>query len=106
MDKNEILEKSRKENENMDELEKFALMKAGKCAVAVAGFLCMAVFFVELFIFDTLSLDLWAIYLSISGVNLTVKYIYRKKTHELVFGIMELLIAVAFLVIHFMRLAG
>ncbi len=105
MDKNEILEKSKKENGNMDELEKYSLMRAGKWAVAVGGILCVAIFCVEQFAFDTVRLDLWAIFLTICGVNLTVKYYYRKKAHELVFGIIELLIAVALLVIHFMRFA-
>ncbi|MBQ8980579.1 MAG: DUF2964 family protein [Eubacterium sp.] len=105
MDRDEILEKSRKENENMDELEKFALMKAGKCAVAAGGILCAAVFAIETFFFDTLRFDLWAVFLTLAGVNLTVKYYYRKKTHELIFGVVELVLAVVFLIINFVRLA-
>lgn len=106
MDKNEILEKSRKENENMDEFEKFALMKAGKWAVAVGGILCVVLYTIEAVFFDVFNLDLWGIFLALSGVNLTVKYAYRKKAHELVFGVLELLAAVLLIIINFARLAG
>lgn len=106
MDKNEILEKSREENKNMDELEKNALLKAGKCAVAAGGILCAVIFAVEAFVFNSFSYDLWAVFLTLCGVNLTVKFFYRRKVHELIFGITELLLAVVLLVMHFVGLAG
>ena len=42
MDKNEILEKSREENKNQDEREKFAIAKASQKATYVGAFLFTA----------------------------------------------------------------
>ena len=43
MTKEEILEKSRQENKNQDEMERYAMARAGKRACAVGGLVCMAI---------------------------------------------------------------
>jgi hypothetical protein len=41
MNKNEILDKSRKENKKLDEMERDALYRAGYMASVVGGLLCI-----------------------------------------------------------------
>lgn len=106
MNKNEILEKSRQENKGRDEFEKYTIDAASSKAVAVGGILCCVIIFIEAFIFNKVSFNMWAVYLAIAGTTLLVKFHYRRKKHELIFGIMELILAAVFVTIHFLSLGG
>ena len=106
MDKNEILEKSRNENKNKDEMQKAVFSKAGQRACAVGGIVCAIIIALEMIFTDSVSLSIWAVYLSITGTMLISKYTQLKKKHELIFGVFELILAAAFLVMHIIRIAG
>ena len=105
MDKEEILKKSRNENRNLDEMEKETLLKAGRLASGIGGMLCMLIMLIEICLSAKgPSLCLWTVYLSMTGTTLLVKYKSRKKKHELFFGLLEIALAIAFLVIHIINL--
>lgn len=64
MDKNEILEKSRQDNQKQDEHEKDVHFKAFRIAVIVAAILCAIFIFIEdnnsyLIILDSMCMALW-----------------------------------------------
>ena len=103
MDKNEILEKSRQENKGTDLFERDAMNQASQKAVAVGGLVCMFLTFADLFLGGSFNYTLWGIYLSMTGTTLLVKYFHLRKTHELIFGIAEIVLAIAFIVLHFLR---
>lgn len=106
MTKEEILEMSRAENKNQDERERDALAKAGRRASAVGGIVCAVIIILELIFTQQCSVGIWAVYLSITGTTLLVKYLHLKKKHELIFGIVQLVLAAAFLTLHIIRLVG
>ena len=104
MNREEVLEKSRKENKNQDEMEKETLAKAGQRACAVGGLVCMVVILFEAIFTDSVNFSTWAVYLSMTGTMLMVKYLRLKKKHELVFGLLQLTLAAVFLVIYIVRI--
>ena len=104
MTKEEILEKSRQENKNRDERERETQARAGQKAVAVGGIVCGLIILLESFLAKEINMSTWAVYLSMTGTMLLVKYQNLKRTHELVCGVAELLMAAAFLVGHVIRL--
>jgi len=100
MNREEILEKSRQENKNQDEMERDALAKAGQRACAVGGIVCALIIIFEALFVGQVNMSTWAVYLSMTGTMLLVKYTKLKKKHELVFGLMQLALALAFLVMY------
>lgn len=106
MDREEILEKSRQENQRRDEMERDALAKAGQRACAVGGIVCAVVIVLEAIFADAFNMSVWAVYLSMTGTMLLMKYIRLRKRHELIFGAAQLLLAAVFLVMYIIRLVG
>ena len=106
MKKEEILEKSRLENKKKDEMEARAFDKAGRIACGVGGIVCALIILFESLFSDKVSSSTWGVFLSISGTMLLVKYIQLKKLHELIFAILELLLAVIFIVVYVIKLVG
>ena len=106
MNKEEILERSRKENKNLDEMEKNALARGGQRACAVGGLVCMAIILLETIFAKQVSLIPWAVYLSMTGTALLVKYSQLRKKHELIFGLLQLAMAAVFFVMYVIRIAG
>ena len=104
MERDEILKKSREENHNRDEMERDTLAKAGQKACAIGGLVCAVVIILEAFFADQVNMSTWAVYLSMTGTMLLVKYIKLKKKHELIFGLLQLVLAAAFLVMYAIRL--
>ena len=105
MNKEEILERSRKENKNLDEMEKNALAKGGQRAYAVGGLVCAAIILLEAIFAKQVSLIPWAVYLSMTGTALLVKYFQLRKKHELVFGLVQLAMAAVFFVMYVIQIA-
>ncbi len=104
MEREEILKRSRKENENIDEMERDAFFKAGQKACAVGGLVCALIIITEAIFSDHISYGTWAVYLSITGTMLFVKYLHLRKKHELIFGLFELALAIGFLIMHVISL--
>ncbi len=106
MNKDEILAKSRKENENQDEMELEVFAKSGQKACAVGGIVCVLIIILQSIFKNSVDFSVWAVYLSMTGTMLLYKYIKLKKKHELIFGLMQLILAVVFLVFYILKLVG
>lgn len=104
MNKEELLEKSRKENKNRDEREKGAAVTAGFRAAAVGGMVCMVILLLDIILTDEWNGAVWAVYLSITGSTLLFRFIALRRRHELVFGVMQLALAAAFLAGYIIKL--
>lgn len=107
MNRDEILERSRKENKNQDEMERGVMAKAGQRATAIGGSVCAAIIVLEAIFTDfstRVVLSTWAVYLSMTGTMLLMKYIWLKKKHELIFGVLQLAIAAVFFVLYVIKL--
>lgn len=101
MDKEEILAKSRAENAGTDEREKAAIAHGNKVACVVGGVVCAVIIIYDAFVGGGQNFAAWAVYLSITGTTLLVKYLKLKRGHELVFGLVQLVLAAAFLITEF-----
>ena len=73
MNREEILERSRQENKNRDEMEKDAMARAGQKACAVGGMMCAVIILLEAFFARQVNMSTWAVYLSMTGTMLMVK---------------------------------
>lgn len=100
MEKNKILELSRKENKGHDAFENEVLARAGSIAMSVGGVVCMLIVFLNVIFSDRsiVSYTAWAIYLTMTGTQFLYKFIKLRKKHELVIAIFDLILAVIFFV--------
>ncbi len=106
MNRDEILEKSRRENKGTDEMELIGLNSAGKLAAQIGMLICCAVAVLQVAFTDSMSYESWMIYFSILGTLFTVKYIKLHKRHELLLAILFSGLFVFFTVLFVRRLAG
>lgn len=106
MNREEILEKSRRENRGMDEREREAFVQAGQKATAVGGLLCAVIIVLEAIFSAHVSFSTWAVYLSMTGTILLVKYIRLREKHELIFGVFQIILAAVFFIMYVVRLVG
>ena len=104
MNRDEILERSRNEYKKRDEMEQNAIEISGYRACAVGGLVCAVIIIAEAFLADKVNWSTWAVYLSMTGTMLLMKYIRLKKKHELIFGSLQLALAAFFLVTYLVSL--
>lgn len=106
MNKEEILAKSRKENKDKpDERELIVVGKSARIGMMVGAFLCVALVLVSEFVLNNpiLGITGWLIYFAMLGSTNLVNYIYLKKKMRLAYAIVELLFAVVFAVVLFIK---
>lgn len=101
MKKEEILASSRAENAGTDERERAAIAEGNKIASLVGGLVCAALIIYHAFVSETPSFGAWAVYLSITGTTLFVKYLKLGRKHELIFGLLQIILALIFLITEF-----
>ena len=106
MNREEILEKSRRENKGTDEMELIVLNSAGKLAAQIGMLICCAVAVLQATFTDSTSYESWMIYFSILGTLFTVKYSILRKKHELLLAILFSALFVFFTVLFVHRLVG
>ena len=106
MDREESLERSRQENKVRDEWERDVQAKAAQRAIAYGGILCGIVIILDSLFADQVNYSTWAVYLCMTGTMLLTKYRYLKKRSHLVFGALQLGLAVLLLGIYIARLMG
>ena len=109
MDAAEILAKSRQENKGPDEREKAATARAAQRGAAVGGLVCFLVLLINAITGNysaPATWAVWSVYLSITGTTLLLKYRELKSRHELVFGLIELALALLFFAIYITRVRG
>ena len=101
MKKEEILQKVRQENAGKpDEREMAALGNASRIGMLVGALLCVALVLASEFLFQIpeIGLAAWLVYFAMQGSsNLSLYRSLRTRT-KLIWGIVELLFALAFLV--------
>ena len=106
MKKEEILEKSRRENDGPDEMELCVLGVAGKLAAQIGMTVCCIVSVLQVMLAKSMSFESWMIYFSIIGTLFTVKYVKLRKKHELLLAILCFALFVFFAVMFVRRLIG
>lgn len=101
MNKEEILELSRKENEGKyDEREILAYGNAGRNGMAVGGILCAILVFLSEMLFNAPEIGLasWMVYFAMFGTNRVTLYVNLKERKHLLAGIITLTASVLFAV--------
>ncbi|MBP3505123.1 MAG: hypothetical protein J6K43_01790 [Lachnospiraceae bacterium] len=99
MNKEEILERSRKENKNQDIYEKEVIVQGNRYACIVAAILATIFFVVQIFTGGGMNYGLYAVVFSMPMAGFWVKYKRLHRKHELLvaicYTIMVLLMSVA-----------
>ena len=101
MNKDEILKISQQENKGkLDELELAVFGKASRVGMLVGGLLCVALILVSEFVLNMPELALvgWMVYFAMQGSSNIVLFKYLKTPSKLIYGIIEIAFAVAFVV--------
>ena len=101
MRKDKILEMSRKENVGkLDEREMAAFGTASKVGMLVGGVLCVALVLVSEFLFKKPEIGLvaWLVYFSMYGSHHITLYTKLRGSNYLIFGIISIIMAIAFAV--------
>lgn len=101
MDKDEILKRSRQENEGKhDEREMAAYGTAAKVGMLVGAFVCIALILASEFIFHIPEIALvgWLVYFAMQGTSNVVLFTKLKARKHLIWGIVEILLSAAFAV--------
>lgn len=83
MEKDQILEKSRKENKNRDIYEKEILKEGRNIGAATAGILATIFFVIQILTGGGINYGLYAVVFSIPAAAFTVKAFRMKKKHEI-----------------------
>ena len=97
MNKDDILARSRAENQGSDEYEKHVLEKAGKLSSQVGLIMCCFIATYSVIRTERMNNGCWAIYFSISATLYWTKYIHLRKRHELAMAVASTLAGLLFL---------
>lgn len=82
MNKEEILQRSRLENQNKDIVELEVINQASSIAVKIGILVCCFLSVVEVIAKDTINYSCWIIYFSMLATIFGIKYIKLKRKHE------------------------
>ena len=104
MDKEKILESSRKENKNRDLVELEVAARAGHIAGRVGAAVCVVLSLVVRLLTDSYLLSPWIIYFSIIATHSLVKYVKLRRKTDLVLSLVYLAVCLSFLVFFVLRL--
>lgn len=106
MNKEEILEKSRKENRNQDLAEMECLKQAGKIAYMVGCGVCVIICMLQWNFTKTINWGCWVVNFSILGTVFLIKFIKLRIKHELIMTILYYALCIFFLIGFIMSLLG
>lgn len=106
MDRDEILERSRKENRNGDFVEAAVLAKANAIAIAVGIIVCGILTVLHAIFAEKPDFSVWTVYLSVLATTMLVKYVKLRRTHELLLGLFYGSFCVFFFVLYLRDLLG
>ncbi len=104
MNKDEILEISRKENKNQDFAELEVTLQAGNLAGRVGACVSCLISLIFYWFTNTFLYSPWIIYFSILGTHYLVKYSKRKRKTDLVLSILYFAMCLFALVLFALRL--
>lgn len=97
MNKDDILAKSRAENQGSDEYEKQVLEKAGKLAAQVGLLVCCIIAAASVLVTERVNSACWVIYFSIYATLFWTKYRHLKNRHELMLAVISTVVGLLFL---------
>lgn len=100
MDKDEILERSRKEHKDRDFVEMEALSKANSVALSVGVILCALLSILHATLRNSVDYGVWTVMFGIMTTIMLVKFARLRKRHELMIGLLYLVCAIAFFVFY------
>ncbi|MBE6639879.1 MAG: hypothetical protein E7616_10660 [Ruminococcaceae bacterium] len=106
MDKDEILKMSREENEGRhDEREMIAYGTASRVGMFVGAIICAALVFASELLFHIPEIGLvgWLVYFAMQGSGNIVLYKDLKNRRNLIWGVVEIVFAIAFAVVLVIR---
>ena len=106
MDRDEILERSRKENRDRDFVEEEAVHKAYSFAFSVTMLVCGLLSVLSAIFRDSMDLSVWLVMWSMWSCVFLVKYRRLRKRRELVLGLMYVGLSVFFFVLYLHRELG
>ena len=98
MDKDEILERSRKENKDMDLVELEVINKANMIANVVGVMVCGILTVIHAIVRESMDNSAWTVMFSILSTIMLVKYAKLHRWHELMVGLIYLFVTVLFFV--------
>ena len=104
MNKEKILESSRKENKNRDLVELEVAAQAGHIAGRVGAAVCVLLSLVFRLLMDSYLLSPWVIYFSIISTHAIVKYAKLSRRTDLILSLVYLAMFFLFLVFFVLRL--
>ena len=96
MDKDEILERSRKEHKDRDFVELEALSNGSALALRVGVVLCGLLSALHLIFKETVDCGAWTVMFGILSTIMLVKFAKLRRRHELVLGLLYLVSAICF----------
>ncbi|MBD5162798.1 MAG: hypothetical protein HDT14_12475 [Oscillibacter sp.] len=97
MNKDDILARSRAENQGTDEYERVVLEKAGKLAAQVGLLACCVIAIITVMVTERPSITCWVIYFSILAAQFWMKWRYLKRRHELALAMFYTAVGLMFL---------
>ena len=106
MEREEILEMSRRENKNRDFAELDVLFQAGNIAGRVGAGVCCLLSLVSHWIAGVVLYSPWVIYFSILGTHSLAKYARLRRGTDLALAVVYFLLCGLALVLFVLRLAG
>ena len=89
MNRDDILARSRAENQGNDEYERLVLEKAGRVAAQVGMLVCCAVAVASVAVTGKTNAACWIIYFTIHATLFWVKYRCLKRRHELTMALIS-----------------
>ena len=104
MDKEKILESSRRENKNRDLAEMEVTAQAGNIAGRVGAAVCVVLTLVFRIFTKTYFLSPWVVYFSILAAHALVKYARLKRKTDLILSILYSVMCFLFLTFFVLRL--
>ena len=109
MDREDILKMSQNENRGrLDEREVAVFGKASRVGMLVGAFICVALVLVSEFVLKMPELALvgWMVYFAMQGSSNVVLYKHLKSRSKLIYGIVEIVFALAFAVCIVLKAVG
>ena len=106
MRKEDILARSRQENEGMDEREKYIYIQAGSWAAKIGCVICMLLTLVEVLSGNGINYGNWAIYESIYAADCLIRGVKLKKAGTIACGVIMTACGILFVILHLRKMVG
>lgn len=103
MDRDEILERSRKENRDRDLVEEEVINWAHRIALSVGMMVCGLISVLNCIFRDGVGFSVWVVMWAIWSSIFLVKYRRLRRRHELLFGLFYAALALFFFVLYLHR---